>query len=745
MKGCFDIAREAKNNTSYSEAKNTVSFFSAVVALMLAAAFLFLRTGFDNSGDTSLFSVLTVLAISWFILLLPVSTRRVTNICNIKAEGPYFNNDAFVSLLGLFLVVVAGVVASFNGPSILFLFVILGLIFIGWSIFDYFRQINVPSFIVGLLLTIFYSTWLASLIWGVGYLHPLLFEGVFFDFGHVDSLYHSAIVGMLKTYGVVSTGLDGVPYTAYHFGSHWIFAQLASLLKMRALTFYQLGFPVIFVPLFINAILLLILNVRRYVFSITDFYLWKDWKLWMLFIVLQVGILPARLSGLIGSGMYTRYVSESYTVALTISLLLMASAIYFFLGKNRKSTLLEQYFLSLFVIPLVIGLIVLSKISIGFLMVVLATYLFWRIGLYKNVVFMLGGGIAFLVALVTVFFVLSPHLVVNSSGNSLSINLINSSLIDRCRSMPLLLLPFYPLLYFLFSLAFIGFRLCALKIVSLGDFFAAVRRRELVDVEILLVLCVFGFLPGVFLSISHGSDGYFTDFQDLIALIFLLAYLPKIWPGKNDSRILPRFFTWIILLPFVITVLFNAAARVHRVLESNVNYRLAIVGKDIGLSSFNDLMKNLVKSKDPRKVVELIKPLYSAGAIKKGMSENKRFHAMQASIQLSSLPWTEKKKSLVYNVDASWYSLERRKHVPFIVPALTEIAVLDGLPPFGDKLVNYYYGGYCYEYYHLRQGPQSIADIKLLCSKARSMGFSQLILLNSETGSVKKIKCETVL
>ena len=77
-------------------------------------------------------------------------------------------------------------------------------------------------------------------------------------------------------------------------------------------TDYQLGFPVVLVPLLVNAMLLLVLNIRRYVLSDeANFNLGTDLKFLVLFGVIQIGFLPARLFSLMGSA---RYPSESYAV-----------------------------------------------------------------------------------------------------------------------------------------------------------------------------------------------------------------------------------------------------------------------------------------------------------------------------------------------------------------------------------------------------------------------------------------------
>ena len=56
---------------------------------------------------------------------------------------------------------------------------------------------------------------------------------------------------MIKTYGVVSTGLSGVDVPVYyHTFSHFVFGSLSALLNTSTMNFYALIFPIIITPFF---------------------------------------------------------------------------------------------------------------------------------------------------------------------------------------------------------------------------------------------------------------------------------------------------------------------------------------------------------------------------------------------------------------------------------------------------------------------------------------------------------------
>lgn len=726
---------------SYSRARNTVAFFSSVVALLLAAFFCFLRIGFDNFGDMSLWSVLNVSGLSWFILLFPANLRR--------RRGSWQEIDVWGLLLGLSLVVGVGVFASFSGISLVLPFVFLGIIFFGISLFSYLKQLTLFRFVISSVLVLFYSLWLIGLFWGQNGAHPLFYEGIFYGFGHIDILYHSAIVGMLKTFSVVSTGLDGIPYEGYHFASHWIFAQISSLLKMRAVTFYQLGFPVIFIPLFINAMLLLILDVRRHVMLVVDFAIEKDFFFWFLFVFLQIGFLPNCFYGLIKSGRFTRYSSQSYTVALFLSLLLISTLIYFWKKQTGKNFWTRAAYL-LFFAPFFVGLIALTKISVGFLLLAAGGYFLLAKGLYKQRLPLLGYIFTVLIFAV-VYFCIADLFFVNGGAE----NMASLDFFQFFRGMLTSLLPFWLWFYYLFAFISIGFQIYNEKVGSIGDFFVALRQNRLIGVEVLMVFCVVGFLPLALLYIPDDGALYFSDYQGLLAILFLLACLPfhhMSFKSFNFKHILKwklvHVFVFMVLLPGLITALFNTAARLHRAIETNIDYRLAIVDNKNHPASFSDLARRAIKVKSPNKIIKMLLPLYSADSIQNGLKDSKEYGLMQAMAKLSALPIEEKRKSLLFipGNDSFWELCEKKRNkLSFVVPAVAEMAMLDGLPPLIEgQPISYKYYSYRYA---PRTKPQRTEDIgiEVLCRRVRGRGFSKLLILDSNSGKIKDYDCEEVL
>lgn len=69
---------------------------------------------------------------------------------------------------------------------------------------------------------------------------------------HRDTLYHASIASMIKSYGVVSTGLSGLIETPYHILSHAIMAGVSVLSDMSVLEAYGVIPYTLFLPLLIT-------------------------------------------------------------------------------------------------------------------------------------------------------------------------------------------------------------------------------------------------------------------------------------------------------------------------------------------------------------------------------------------------------------------------------------------------------------------------------------------------------------
>jgi hypothetical protein len=108
----------------------------------------------------------------------------------------------------------------------------------------------------------------------------------------------------------------------------------------------------------------------------------------------------------------------------------------------------------------------------------------------------------------------------------------------------------------------------------------------------------------------------------------------------------------------------------------------------------------------------------------------KNYKIVKALQNLANLPLSEKKKTLLFIPQSNrlYWDLQKQCYdSPLFAPAITGIAMIDGLPG-----VDCYVGNYIYESYQLRKEPQSSLDKtkETLCQKALAKGFSQVIVID---------------
>ncbi|NJO84718.1 MAG: hypothetical protein HC828_19435, partial [Blastochloris sp.] len=380
---------------------------------------------------------------------------------------------------------------------------------------------------------VFVAAWLTVMIWDKGFLSPLLEEQIRARVDATvatDTLFHMAISSMIQTYGIPSTGLDGLPYLNYHIGSHWVFAMLANVLDTTPLTSYLLAYPVIFIPLFLLALLSLAIDVR---FTLAPHAydaapeqgqpgqpmqpgppMRSDGLFWALLVVALV--MPFGLREGIYIGVASYLISESYNLSLTLTLLL-ASVGLAFSRSQRASGQHPPHEVLAFVLLLLLGVGALGmvKVSLLVLVVLVLLWLFVRLRLYTSFVFLVALPLLLSVSLVVMYLVSYPSL---EASAITPFHYINNFVEPEWQGT-------FFFAGFLFAWLLLLLKGAALRIATRRRLLAAWQSHRLLDVEVVLILAVVGALPALLLPIPGGSALFFWDVQRWVALALLLGQL----------------------------------------------------------------------------------------------------------------------------------------------------------------------------------------------------------------------------
>ncbi len=122
-----------------------------------------------------------------------------------------------------------------------------------WRRFGTFR-ISKAVWMTAVILGLWYAVFFWSFSRGK-YVPPLFLESMASGNAHLDTLFHGSLATMLQAHYIPGTGLDGVVFTPYHWGSHVCVAGWARFCGVVPVEFYSTLWQPLFLPLFFNALL----------------------------------------------------------------------------------------------------------------------------------------------------------------------------------------------------------------------------------------------------------------------------------------------------------------------------------------------------------------------------------------------------------------------------------------------------------------------------------------------------------
>ncbi|HEY8165201.1 MAG TPA: hypothetical protein VIF83_06560 [Gemmatimonadaceae bacterium] len=704
-----------------------------------------MRLGFSNP----LSAVAKPVALAWFILAFPVASRwALASRRREKAPSAAWTSSyAFLSLLGLTITAFLGRLVPVIGinpfPVIALIGVVaFALILIRWiTSAPFWRSATVLS------LSVVFGGWAAGVVWGRIYKNPLFLENLMLDGKvHHDTLHLASFANMLRNYHVASTGIDGIPYIPYHWGTPWLFAQWSNLIGSRVIDFYQLGFPVTMIPFFFAGVLAFAVGFRERRRTEPADPFRTSLSVWLIFLAACIGVIP--LASLDALGVWTSnyLISESYTVAVPAAILVMGVAIAFFDDATRveqsargRVPLSEWLFYVAFAPLAVIGLGYL-KISLILLAFPVALYAFLRLRLWTRL-----PAVVSAVLLIVGCYVAYRRV-------SLPGHYEGFARFDFMKTyVPLVWWPFFFLVHLAWSWAYAAFRLRQANVNTLSDLRAKLGDRSLLDVEVLAVVALFGLAPGLLLHIDGGSAFYFSDVQRWIALALLLSFGPEFIRFLGFARDLPSVYSerqgswrnvstatvlrWFIAVPLLVTIAVNAAVWPARMVRANGETRRGLYALE-GYQGLPAGIHAWLRLRDPVNLA-------------RGLAASPNYGVTTGLASLAAFDVTSRRQTALFipqTQTAYWTALTRPgacTYQSFIAPAITGMAMIDGMPAYGCPLSRYYGLGA----FHPRSRPQTNSDTQpaALCARAKPWGMSRIVVATFAWTGVMQlslIKCQ---
>ncbi len=712
---------------------DTIVVATGIVSIGMAALYWALRIGFENP----LLDTARPVAIALFILTFPFVASRGVWALRGKELGtapPWWASYAFLSLFGLVVTGILGRLVPVVGISPLPILAAVGVIaFLVIAA----RWVTRAALWRSLLLiagSVGFSVWASGVVWGTIYKNPLFYENyVLNGLIHHDVFPLAALGNMLNTYHVATTGIDGLNYVPYHWGSPWLLAQFSSLTGDKVWDFYQLGFAVTMIPFFFGGILsfaVAMRNRRKSADAGQD--LRGDFRFWFVFVAACVGIIP--LAGLEGMAVWTMLlISESYVVAVPCALLLLATVVFFYDGASQRPSLdagrgraIADSLFVLIGIPFGIVALGYLKISLMVLGVVLAMYALFRLRLYRRPLY-----VAAAVLLLGLSYYVYGQVSLPAHREGISPFDFLWSYVRPAWW------PFWPIVHLLWSWVYVAVRLRSEGVGTLADLKEAVAERRLLDVEAVALVALVGIAPGLLLHIDGGSAFYFSDVQRWLALGLILSRLPSLLAAvfgepapkrarrsasllsKLDNVSMKRVVIAFLMLPVVGSMLANSVAWPITMLRANAATRHALYPAE-------------ARAVTPLGLHGLLR-LRDRTTLDEGLRRSPNFAVAEALRGLSRLPVSVRSHTALFipqDQKAFWESLKRPGACTFhslLAPALSAMAMVDGTPEYGCKVSRYYGFGQ----FPPRTRPQTVADTQpdVLCRRAIASGMDRVIVL----------------
>jgi hypothetical protein len=301
---------------------------------------------------------------------------------------------------------------------------------------------------------------------------------------------------------------------------------------------------------------------------------------------------------------------------------------------------------------------------------------------------------------------------------------------------------YYPLVELQILLPAVAMRLWQEKCGNLGDFARGWRSGALLDVGFVVIAAAVGFVPGLILDIGGGSASGFTAVQHWIALAIILGVLLSAaqqpsaslpWSARACQLPLWRVGAWFLVLSVGVTLLLNTLSCARTFVQTNLADRGIPPSSSVGARQRWSI-KTALRHGDFRRAARLIREQTA----KQQARTDAKAQTIDRLAGLYQLPIEEKRITLVYipRTNRAFWDLlgppDGLWLTPFVAPALSGLALIDGLPDAADLPED---AGYGYLSYNWRNNDGRPLDRSrgALIRHAEGMGFKRILVLDKDS------------
>jgi len=670
---------------------------ASTVPLLMLATVVILRGGFP----TPLGALLKVAGVSLLVVNAGAfGSRKYWLLC-----GP------IVSLLTLVTVTAIGLSPMGSRAPIAVAIAIAGGVACAWNLAAAVARIGLLRTGIFLGLGLFLGLYAESMYWRVSSVHDVVYpESIIAGRVSTDVAEQAAVVNMISTYRVASTGLDGLLPLKYHNGSLWMAEGLRRLCGFRAIDFLGYGYGILLIPLYVVAFFgcaEILRAAAQREFDVPPLIFWAA------SVAAFVGIFPFTDDPMHLNFNETIINSDSFLLAVALSLLLISAGVWFhgsLRARGFMCTLPEKIALAV-VLPAGLGLVGWVKISQIYLLLALAVYLCCRVKWLRTWPFLLGTAFSAVVLAIMLYGERGAN---KSSFAPLNFDRISPEWV-----------PYFFVFYFagawLFLLVWARFHGAR----TLRELVQAAKAGDTILVELVFVTVVAGLIPYLLINFYSPAWKYFTEFQGVVAGVFVVAFLPQF----RLADLLPRIrdgslrLTSALVLGLTVAIcghlFITTVSAAYRMLKRGCETRAVLAGMPAAA-----WRQELGQIKARRSVV--VSPLAP------------RVQLLQCLDRLGQQPVEQRKGTVLYipKTNRTYWDMRQLGDgtTPFIAPALAGLPMVEGLPEYED--IGWAQVGWGYPQYQLPSKPEPPTEnLDRAMDKARKDGFRQLLVLRDGTAS----------
>jgi hypothetical protein len=557
-----------------------------------------------------------------------------------------------------------------------------------------------------LLLGLALGVYSESMYWRSGGEHLIVYpEAVLVGQVHADVLQQAAIINMMDTYGVASTGLDGLVPMKYHTGSLWVAQSLRRLCGFQALDFIAFAYGLLLVPLYVAGVFACAATLRALVQRGKESS--PPLTFWIACALAVVGLFPFMDDPNHWNFNETILNSDSLLFAYGLSVWLIAVAATFFMSlRGRTQTLTLAGKLGFIVaLPVALALVGFMKISQAYLLLALLLYLCCRVKWLRVWPVLLGVVLSLLVIAVQL------HTEVGA-------NMARFAPFRFDRIHPEWV-PYFFVIYFYWAWLFLFLWARIRNVQSVADMLQTIRTGDSLPLELVFVLVIAGLIPYLLIDFYSPAWKYFTEFHAILAAVFIAAFIPRIEFTNLTARLrtgqisLAEFFGLILALAVCGHLFMTTEGSAYRMVKSIGEARAAIAGRSP--TEWREQLRQIGTSP----------PTWD-------MTVLARKNMLKCLESLSRQPEDVRRTTEFYIPKTNRLYWDMRQvgpgATPFIAPAESGIAMIKGLPEFED--IGWAAIAWGYPQYKLPRAPEPPANqIQEAVSKARQSGFRLLWVL----------------